>query len=131
MTSPGVSPKLLTTAIPHREGRAFDEVGQCIERAFGLRKAAGEPGALGEIGRGVAQPQQGRAGGQRRRRRSAANVEHAVRPRSADAGVERLGSKATASQRLVELGEIGRVDAPCLLAQIVEARPPTGCTKSA
>ena len=65
--------------VPHRKWRRLDQVRERIERPFGLAQAEREPGPLLFARAGVEKPQQQRARRLGRRRRPAADVEHARR----------------------------------------------------
>ena len=91
-------------AMPHRERRRLDQLGQRVERALGLAQAQREVGALGLGAAGVGQPQQHGAGRLGRRGRAAAHLEHARPSRRCAPG----GQSVAAAQRRTRASRLGQ-----------------------
>ena len=113
-------------AIPHRKGRAFDQVGQGIKRGFGAAKLVGHLEPLRFRPGGVEQPQQQGASSIRRRGQPAAHLDRAVGP--SDPHLARDCSAADRARPDVGLErvEVGRMDAEPVAGQIVEVRGHSG-----
>ena len=109
-------------AIPHRERRGLDQLGQGIERAFGLAEAARQRGAFGFGLADVEEPQQHRAMGLGRRRGGALHFDDAVRGDEPDHPPKGLGAERSELEVGGERGEVLLHQPDAAAGELIEPR---------